>query len=147
MTMQRKVEHAVFTVERVYNGANPERVFAAWSNAETKAKWFAKSEVFEFRTGGREVNRDTFPDGTTVSFEAHYQEIVADERIVYSYSLDMNGNRVSVSVATIEFQPTDEGTKLVFTESGAFLDGHDTPAMREHGTGIMLDMLGKLFSE
>ncbi|QHT62192.1 polyketide cyclase [Paenibacillus lycopersici] len=146
MTMQRKAEHAVFTVERVY-GAKPERVFAAWSNPEAKAKWFAKSEVFEFRVGGREFNSDTFPDGTTVQFEANYQEIVQDERIVYSYSLDMNGNRVSVSVASVELKPENEGTRLVFTESGVFLDGHDTAEQREHGTGIMMDMLGKLLSE
>ena len=34
------------------------------------------------------------------------------------------------------------------TEQGAFLDGHDTNAQREHGTGELLDKLGaKWFRE
>jgi uncharacterized protein YndB with AHSA1/START domain len=145
-TQQRTAEHSVFVVERVY-GASPDRVFAAWSNPESKAKWFAKSDVFDFRVGGRESNNDTFPDGMTIQFEAFYQEIVPNERIVYTYTLDMNGERVSISVTTVEIKPEEGGTRLVFTEQGAFLDGRDTPAQREHGTGIMLDMLGKLLSE
>lgn len=32
---------------------------------------------------------------------------------------------------------------LVFTEQGAFFDGHDTPDIREQGTNEMLDALGK----
>ena len=33
------------------------------------------------------------------------------------------------------------GTRMVYTEQGAFLDGHDTPAQREHGTRELLDNL------
>ncbi|NBD27480.1 SRPBCC family protein [Paenibacillus glycinis] len=142
----RSAEHAVFVIERVY-GAKPERVFAAWSDPDQKAKWFTKSDVFDFRVGGRESSANRIPDGPMAHFEAYYQEIVPNERIVYSYTLDMDGVRVSVSVTTVEIRAEDEGTRLVFTEQGTFLDGHDTPAMREHGSGIMLDMLGKLLSE
>ena len=34
------------------------------------------------------------------------------------------------------------GTTLTFTEQGVFLDGADTPAVREKGTGELLDALG-----
>ena len=43
----------------------------------------------------------------------------------------------------MEFKPAGSGTRLVFTEQGAFLDGYDDPAGREHGTGTLLDNLGK----
>ena len=33
------------------------------------------------------------------------------------------------------------GTRLLLTEQGAFLDGHDTPAQREHGTRGLLEKL------
>jgi len=36
--------------------------------------------------------------------------------------------------------PSD--TTLTFTEQGVFLDGADTPAVREKGTGELLDALG-----
>ena len=51
--------------------------------------------------------------------------------------------RISVSVATAEFKGERDGTRLVFTEQGAFLDGHETPAGREHGMGSLLDSLGQ----
>jgi len=43
---------------------------------------------------------------------------------------------------TIELVAEAGGTRLVMTEQGAFLDGHDTSATREHGTGELLDALG-----
>ena len=49
--------------------------------------------------------------------------------------------RISASVATVELTPDSRGTRMVYTEQGAFLDGHDTPAQREHGTRELLDNL------
>lgn len=66
---------------------------------------------------------------------------MADERIVYGYSMDAGGTLISVSVTTVEFAPTADGTKLTFTEQGVFLDGGDTPAIREKGTNELLDQL------
>lgn len=65
-----------------------------------------------------------------------------DQRIVYTYDMHLDETRISVSLATVEFEPAGAGTRLVFTEQGAFLDGLDTPAQREQGTGELLDALG-----
>jgi hypothetical protein len=46
----------------------------------------------------------------------------------------------SVTHATFVIERT--GTRLVFTEQGAFLDGYDGPKERERGTGELLDALG-----
>ena len=43
---------------------------------------------------------------------------------------------------TVEFAPASAGTTLTFTEQGVFLDGADTPAIREKGTAELLDQLG-----
>ena len=48
-----------------------------------------------------------------------------------------------VSLATAEFEPERDGTRLVFTEQGAFLDGHEIPARREQGMGSLLDSLAQ----
>jgi uncharacterized protein YndB with AHSA1/START domain len=54
----------------------------------------------------------------------------------------LDGTRISVSLATVEFTPTgDSGTHMVFTEQGAFLDGHESPAGRAEGMGSLLDAL------
>ena len=52
--------------------------------------------------------------------------------------------RISVSLATVEFTPLGEdGTHLVFTEQGAFLDGHESPARRSEGMDSLLDALAR----
>nr|WP_018754946.1 hypothetical protein [Paenibacillus terrigena] len=45
----------------------------------------------------------------------------------------------SVKYSTLQ---SGDGTQLIYTEQGAFFDGHDTPGQREHGTKFMLDKLG-----
>jgi hypothetical protein len=54
----------------------------------------------------------------------------------------LDETRISVSVATVEFRPERDGTRLVFIEQGAFLDGREMPAPCERGTGSLLDALG-----
>ncbi len=143
---QRFTTHSTFRIERIYL-ASPERVFAAWSDRSAKARWYQPAEVFDFRVGGREFSRGGPAGGPVFTFDAYYQEIVPDERLVYTYSLDQGELRISVSIATIELFPTSEGTKLVFTEQGTFFDGHDTPEQREQGTKELLGLLGKSLGE
>ena len=142
----RSVEHATFVVERVYD-ASGDRVFAAWSDPRAKGRWFGGSDEGEyeldFRVGGWERGRGGLPDGREYAFDALYRDIVPGQRIVYTYDMYLDGVRTSVSVATAEFEPEGDGTRLVFTEQGAFLDGHETPASREHGMGSLLHSLGQ----
>ena len=79
--------------------------------------------------------------GPVHTYDAIYQDIVADQRIVYSYDMHLDERRISVSLATVEFKPSAGGTRLVFTEQGAYLDGFDDPAVREEGTRELLGAL------
>jgi uncharacterized protein YndB with AHSA1/START domain len=139
----RSVTHSTFVIEREY-AAPPARVFAAWSEPEAKAQWFGASDFeLDFRVGGREVNRGGPDGGPVFTYDARYQDIVEGERIVYSYEMLMDETRISVSVTTVEFAPSGDGTRLTYTEQGAFLDGHDTPEQRKEGTGSLFDKLGQ----
>jgi uncharacterized protein YndB with AHSA1/START domain len=143
---ERSTEHATFVIERGYD-ASPDAVFAAWADPGAKARWFKGTEdapdeyELDFRVGGREINRGSGPDGQFYTYEALYQDIVPDERIVYTYDMHRGETRISVSLATIEFKAEGAGTRLIFTEQGAFLDGEDKPEYREEGTGGLLDAL------
>jgi uncharacterized protein YndB with AHSA1/START domain len=142
----RSVEHASFVVEREYE-APPERAFAAWADPEAKARWYVDSDAhleLDFRVGGRERSQGIAPDGRAYSYEALFQDIVPAERIVYTYEMLLEETRISVSLATVEFTLVgDADTSLVFTEQGAFLDGHESPARRAEGMGGLLDALGE----
>jgi uncharacterized protein YndB with AHSA1/START domain len=147
---ERSVTHSTFVIERTYDVA-PSSVFAAWASLEAKQQWFGSPEdsgsshELDFRVGGRESWSGGF-GGSTFRFDATYQDIVPDERIVYAYDMHMDDQRISVSLSTVELTAVDGGTRLAYTEQGAFLDGLDTPDKREEGTETLLDTLGKVLS-
>lgn len=148
----RTVEHGTFTIERTFDRP-PARVFAAWADPKAKAVWFAgpagewKQQLrqMEFRIGGRERVKGEFTGGRVSEFDASYHDIVTNRRIVYSYSMQVDEKRISVSLATIEFEPAGGGgTRLILTEQGAYLDGgFDGNAGREQGTRGLIDNLEK----
>ncbi len=146
---ERTVTHATFTIERTYD-ASPARVFKAFENPAAKRRWFAEGEGWEveqfdvdFKVGGYERSRFRFRGGTPIRNDTVYQDIVPNERIIIVYSMTIGENRISASLATVEFKPAGAGTHLTFTEQGAFLDGHDNVAQREAGTRELLEALGE----
>jgi uncharacterized protein YndB with AHSA1/START domain len=150
MTTETTATHGSFTIERTYP-ATPQRVFAAWASQAAKDRWFGSGDDFlasvdrhdlDFRVGGLEHLDGKVPDGRVFEYEAVYQDIVEDERIIASYGVRVDGRRISVSLLTVELSPVDGGTRLRTTEQGAFLDGLDTNDLRKIGATDSLDQLG-----
>lgn len=151
-TKARSVQHGTFTIEREFPYP-PERVFAAWADPKAKGKWFAGppgqwtqlEREMDFRVGGRERLKGRFNRGTVSDFNALYHDIVPRERIVYSYAMHVDEKKISVSLATIQFEAAKvggkAGTRLVLTEQGAFLDGYDDAGSRERGTQALIENL------
>lgn len=145
---ERSAQHATFVIERHFE-ATPAQVFAAWATADGKARWFGGSagkwkeleRSFDFRVGGRERLRGAWDNGTVSDFDASYQDIVPDERIVYTYDMHLNDKHISVSLSTVELHPVGWATHLKYTEQGVFLDGYDDAGSRERGTRELLDKL------
>jgi len=145
----RSATHGTFVIERTYEAA-PQRVFAAWANVEAKGQWFGpggeQGHQLDFREGGRE-HFQAAVGGAVYSYDALYEDIVADERIVFTYNMRRDGVRMSVSVTTVELLADGAGTHLRYTEQGVFLDGEDKPELREHGTKELLDKLGEALAQ
>jgi uncharacterized protein YndB with AHSA1/START domain len=141
----RSATHETFVIERTY-AASPARVFAAWADKSAKGQWFGPPEggadhELDFRVGGRERFAANV-QGALYTYDALYEDIVPGERIVYTYAMDRDGERMSVSVSTVEILASGDGAQLRYTEQGVFLDGIDTPQARRHGTEEILDKLG-----
>ena len=144
---KHSVTHATFVIEREYDHA-PRRVFRAFEDTDAKRKWFIGGKGWDiedyqtdFKVGGYERSRFRFKGGPLVTNDTSYHDIVPNERIIIAYWMMVGESRISSSLATIEFKAAGKGTRLIFTEQGAFLDGHDNVAQREEGTRGLLEAL------
>jgi len=145
---ERSAQHGTIRLERTYK-ASPARVFAAWAEPAARARWdvpgrwIIAEQTFDFREGGREIKRFGPKDDPRFVAETLYVDIVPRQRIVFSYGMTSRGEPISVSLTTVELEPSGAGTHLVLTEQAAFLDGRDNAANREEGLASMLDKIGE----
>lgn len=146
----RSITHGTFHIERIYE-APRSRVWDAFATLEGKAAWFEGGDgytlverIFDFREGGQERATGRWESGAVSRFDATYFDIVPQERIVYAYEMHLNEVKISVSLATIEFKQLEGGaTRLLISETGAFLDGYEDGGSREHGTNFLMDRMAQ----
>lgn len=141
------VVHATFAIKRDLP-ARPKHAFRFWSKADLKRRWNSchtdwevLEDIFNFRVGGAEAKRWRTPEGHELTFRAHYLDIVPAHRIIYAYEMSFKGQRLSASLATVEFAPTGTQTLMTFTEQVAFLGGVDAQRERVVGTESGFDRL------
>ena len=147
---EHSIAYGSFTIERFYP-AKPQKVFRAHSDAAIKRRWFAEGEGWDietyeldFRVGGREFGSFKFRDGQDIHNNTQFFDIVDNARIIFAYSMGFGEKPFSVSLSTVELKPDGKGTRLVFTEQAAFLEGADGADIRRAGWE---QLLGKLESE
>lgn len=148
-TARGNAEHGFFTIERWFKAA-PARVYHALTDLEAKARWFGGGSdqtilerTMDIRPGGRERVSGRWSSGLVTRFDAVYFDVEPNRRLVYAYEMYLDARKISVSLATFQLEPEDEGCRLIVTEQGVFLDGFDDAGSRERGTGMLLDRLGK----
>ena len=125
----RSVAHGVFHCAAV----TPRRAFDAFASIEAKnggftapnEKWDVLERTMDFQVGSRERLNGQWKTGRVTKFDATYYDLSPGERIVHVYEMRMDGQKLSVSLATFEFKQVGAGPKLIMTEQGAFLDGYD----------------------
>jgi len=147
MSNESSIVHSSFSIERTYS-TSPARVFSAFADQATKRRWLVEGEGWEieeyamdFRVGGLEYARFRYRGGPEIRNDTIYQDIVPDERIVFAYSMTVGEQRISASLATVELISARDGTRLTYTEQGAFFDGADQPRDREEGCRALLEKL------
>ncbi|HXE13439.1 MAG TPA: SRPBCC family protein [Bryobacteraceae bacterium] len=148
----QSVVHSTFVIERSYP-KSPEQVFFAFADSVKKRRWFGEGErhdiekfEMDFRVGGVERLEYRFKEGSPfpgvpLTSVGSYHDIVPNARIVTSSTMALGGKRISASLVTFEFIPTNRGTDLICTHQGAFFEGSGGPQMREAGWRKLLDQL------
>lgn len=152
------VTHESFTLVRTIRACR-EHVFAAWAKPELKRRWFVDSDgpgwterdyTLDFRVGGRETGRFVLNEGPGAGEHTnvtHYLDIVDNEHIVYAYTMALDGRIHSASLATVTLEDENGGTKLTYTEQGAFLGVSDGAEGRKHGWQSLLAALERTLDE
>lgn len=138
--------HTDFVIERDF-GAPPEAVFQAWADPEAKRRWsdchaeHTTDYHLDFRPFGHETHRVAYPDGSVQQIEKVFFDIEPARRIVFAYDIQLDARRLSVSLVTVEFFAHNRGTRMIYREQLAYLDGHEDRAERLRGTEESLDRL------
>lgn len=153
------ITHDTFTLKKII-AAPPARVFAAWADPEQKRQWFVEADSadwqtldygMDFRVGGREHGRFVLLAGTVAQGEhvneTVYLDIAPDSRIVYAYTMAQNGRIHSASLATVRFTEAGTGTRVSYTEQGAFYDKGDGVNGRKGGWTSLLNALAKFLAK
>lgn len=135
------VDHRSFVIERELPGS-PAHAFRFWSDHQLKRRWsschpdwIVIEDRFDFRVDGHERLIWRMPDGTEQAMLAHFLEVHPRQRIVYAYTMRTNGDPISSSLVTVEFDSRNGSTIMTFTEQAVFADANDGDT-RECGTGV-----------
>jgi uncharacterized protein YndB with AHSA1/START domain len=97
----------------------------------------------EFRAGGRDLFRCGPKNDPKFRGETFYHLIVPNRRVVSSETLDVDGQRLAVSLNTLDFEPTGEGTNLKVTVQMVSLVGAGMIEGYESGNQSALENLGR----
>lgn len=135
-----------FEIERFYPNSR-DHVWAAWADRERKSKWFGNGLTeMDFRVGG--VERGAFSnDMGEHRKEATFFDIKEKSRIIYAYSMAMNGTVHTISLATVLFEDEGDGTRLTYKEQMCVIPPSDGAEGRKHGWGALLDRLHSYLSD
>lgn len=145
-----RLSDTAYVMERIFDAA-PERVFAAYTNAEAVEAWWGQRgntttvEALDVRPGGawRFVQRD--PSGAAYAFYGEYLE-VAPQRLVNTF--EFAGYPGHVVTDTVTFEPHGDGTRV--TAHSTFASKDDLDGMlasgMEHGANESWDRLAELLA-
>ncbi len=106
------------TIKRRIN-ATPEKVFKAWTDPEKIKQWMGPGEIKtiraenDVRTGGRYRIVMLTPGGEEHDVSGVYREVIANEKLVYTWAWKSTPERESI--VTVTFKPDDGGTLLTLS--------------------------------
>jgi uncharacterized protein YndB with AHSA1/START domain len=145
-----KSQHATIVLERTYR-APLEQVFSEFADPGARSRWTTPSndaliyDQTDFRVGGRDVFRCGPKNDLKFRGETSYHLIVPYKRVVSTETLDTEGERLAVSLHTLDFDATGKGTHLKVTVQMVSFVGAGMIAGYESGNKSALENLARDF--
>ena len=122
MTMPAQLETIV--LRRTFD-APVERVYAAWTDADSLSKWWTCGEglpgvllEFDVREGGRMVVSFGAAGEIPSLNTSEFLEVVPNSRLVFKMTRIKDGVVRAETHCTVEFHDRDGKTELILTDSG-----------------------------
>jgi uncharacterized protein YndB with AHSA1/START domain len=133
--------------------ASPEKVFAAFADAQLVSRWLSPSPqikltvlAFDFRVGGTYRFAYAVPGGQTVLVGGAYRAIEAPRRIVFSWIIEPPDEHAGIeSEVTATITPRDGGSELFIRHEK--LGRSDAVHRHAHGWQGTLEALSRLLAE
>jgi uncharacterized protein YndB with AHSA1/START domain len=130
--------------------ATPEKVFSAWTDPEKLIHWFGPAETkdgsvrakMDVRVGGNYQVNFTTADGEHHQVGGTYQEVVRNERLVFSWAWHSTPERESL--VTVTMKADGDGTILTLLHERFFDEAARTG--HERGWTGTMDKLERYFS-
>jgi uncharacterized protein YndB with AHSA1/START domain len=147
---ERRIARSEFSLTRDYE-APVDRVWRAFADEQDKLGWWGAGDrmdalewAFDFRVGGVDIAEGRFHGGVVSRYVATYTDIIVNNRIVTTYDMWIDGVHMSTSVASLEFEPIEAGTRYTHTEHGVFFDQFWADGRgRESGTRGLIEQLAR----
>ena len=136
------------TVKRRFNAA-PDKVFAAWTDPEKVKRWMGPGEVkvlsaeSDLRSGGRYRWLMQAPDGEQHDVSGVYREVIANEKLVFTWAWKSTPERESL--VTVTFKPDGAGTLMTLTHEQFF--DEDARDRHQYGWNGAMEKLEKYFAQ
>ena len=142
--MTRTSSAPTVRIERRFAVA-PERVFAAWLDPVSLARWMSPVGHAEAQVEpwvGGQLMVTMIGDGIRIEHHGEYREVVTDRRLVFTWESPYTGPEPSI--VTVDLTPVDGGTVLTLIHERLPADQVES---HRNGWAPMLDRLASLLAE
>ena len=151
---EKPAETKSLYIQRLFD-CDCETMFNVWTDANVLSQWFGpegvvtESAEVDLRPGGDYRFTLKLPDGEIVQHYGTYREIIAPEKLVFTWLLDgqvCEGGQAETSetLVSVEFRPRGKQTEVSLTHELFVTD--KTKDMHAYGWNGCLDSLHRLLS-
>jgi len=151
MPLTAELVHDTFVIDITID-APPAEVFGAYADLQVRMEWAAPAndviayDKSDFRVGGGDVFRCGPVNDLKFVGTLWYHDIVPNERIVYTESVQVGGEKLSLEIVTLELLPEGSVTHLRSTTQMISFVGQQMIADSKSGTRAALHNLAGLLA-